>query len=300
MSRGARIALVTWDAEARPNAAFQELALPEDQLLGAALARRGAVVAHVPWSAPDEDWAAHDLILIRTTWDYFDHLEEFRAWVMRAAQLAPVWNPPEVVWWNADKRYLFALEERGVRIPPTVLVSARSTLDLRGLLTERGWTDVVLKRVVAGGAVGQERFGPGEETAAQAHLDSLLAGGDVFVQPYLPSIVARGEVSLIAISGQLVHAVRKVPAPGDYRSQPNFGSRVVRHVPTPAERELAARALDAVGQPTLHARIDMVALEDGAPALMELELIEPYLFLDADAAAAERVAEGIMAHLAGA
>jgi hypothetical protein len=95
----------------------------------------------------------------------------------------------------------------------------------------------------------------------------------------------------------VVHGVRKIPAPGDYRSQPDFGARVIRHAPDAAELELARRALDAIGHPTLHARVDLVALDDGAPALMELELIEPYLFLDADPAALGHLADGIVARL---
>jgi glutathione synthase/RimK-type ligase-like ATP-grasp enzyme len=293
----ARLALVTWDAAARPHGVFQAFADGEDGRIAAALAARGVLVDRVAWSAAGVDWGAYDLVWVRTVWDYFDHLTEFRAWLARAAAVAPVWNPPEVVSWNADKRYLFDLEARGVRLPPTAHLRAGVAADLAALLAERGWGEVVVKRVVTAAAAGQERFAAGRTAAAQAHLDALLAGGDALVQPYLPSVASRGETSLVAVNGAIIHAVRKVPAAGEYRSQPNFGSRVVLHDPTAAERALAARALAAVGAPTLHARVDMVALDDGAPALMELELIEPYLFLDADPAAVERLVDGVCTRL---
>ena len=296
-----RLALVTWDAASRPQGVWNELAGAEDALIAGAVRARGVEVDRIAWSAPDTDWSAYALILIRTTWDYFDRLPEFRAWLERAGEVAPVWNPPRVVSWNADKRYLFDLEERGVRLPPTLHVragaSAGASIDLRAALEERGWQVVVIKRVVSAGAPGQERFPAGAAAAAQTHLDTLLATGDALVQPYLRSIADQGETSLVAVNGAVVHGVRKVPRAGEYRSQPNFGSRVLLHTPTADERELAERALAAVGAPTLHARIDMVALDDGRPALMELELIEPYLFLDADPRAVELLADGILARL---
>ncbi|HUS68873.1 MAG TPA: hypothetical protein VMZ28_30260 [Kofleriaceae bacterium] len=292
-----RLALVTWDAASRPHGVWNALASAEDGLIAGAVRARGVEVDRVAWSAPDADWSAYASILIRTTWDYFDRLPEFRAWLERVDAVAPVWNPPRVVSWNADKRYLFDLEERGVRLPPTLHVRAGASIDLGAALAERGWEEVVIKRVVSAGAQGQERFPAGAAAPAQAHLDALLATGDALVQPYLRSIAARGETSLVAVNGVVVHGVRKVPRAGEYRSQPNFGSRVLLHDPTAEERELAERALAAVGAATLHARIDMVALDDGRPALMELELIEPYLFLDADPGAVERLADGILARL---
>lgn len=291
-----RLALVTWDAEARPQGVWRALAGAEDELIAEALRARGVTVERVAWTA-EAAWAEHDLVWVRTTWDYFDFLPQFRAWLARVAAVAPVWNPPAVVSWNADKRYLFDLEERGVRLPPTLRVPAGTSIDLGAAAADAGWQELVVKRAVSAGAAGQERFAAGATAAAQAHLDALLASGDALVQPYLSSIAGRGETSLVAVNGVVIHAVRKVPAAGEYRSQPNFGSRVLLHEPTPEERDLAERALAAVGAPTLHARVDIVALDDGRPALMELELIEPYLFLDADPGAVERLADGVLARL---
>ena len=267
-----RLALVTWDATARPHGIYEALASDEDRRIAEALRARGVMVDRVAWTAPDVAWSSYALVWVRTVWDYFDFLPAFRAWIDRVAAVAPVWNPPAVISWNADKRYLFDLEQRGVRLPPTLLVPAGTSIDLGAELAAREWRDVVVKRVVSAGAIGQERFPDG---AGQAHLDALVATGDALVQPYLSSVAERGETSLVAVNGAIVHAVRKVPPAGEYRSQPSFGSRALLHRPTPDELALAQRALDAVGAPTLHARVDLVA-----GRLMELELIEPYLFLD--------------------
>src|SRR5688572_27501899 len=109
-----RLALVTWDAAARPQGIWQALADAEDRLIAEALRARGVAVDRVAWTAPAVEWGAYGAIWLRTVWDYFDHVEAFRAWLDRAAAAAPVWNPPAVVSWNADKRYLFDLEQRGV------------------------------------------------------------------------------------------------------------------------------------------------------------------------------------------
>jgi glutathione synthase/RimK-type ligase-like ATP-grasp enzyme len=285
-----RIALATWDTALRPSVDREGLAANEDAAIAAALGARGVVAERVAWTADDAAWATYDLVMVRTTWDYFDRPAAFRAWLAEVAAVATLWNPLEVVSWNLDKRYLFDLEARGVRLPPTVRVTPDAPIALAALLAERGWSDVVIKRAVTAGAAGQALVRYGDVAIGQAHLDALI-------QPFLRSVGSRGEISLIAINGRVVHAVRKMPAADDYRTQTLYGARVVPHAPEPAERELAERALAAVGRPTLHARIDMVALDDGAPALMELEVIEPYLFLDVDPTAVERVADGICARL---
>lgn len=291
-----RIALVTYDPS-DPEVDDNRRGEREDAAIAAALRARGATVDRLPWSAREVAWLGYDLTLVRTVWDYFDDLPGFRAWLERAAKLTTIWNPPALISWNADKRYLFELERKGVRLPPSALVARGERCDLPGLMKERGWSEVVIKRTVTGGAVGQHRIAAAAVAEGQRALDGLLADGDVLIQPFLPSIERRGEVSLIAVNGEVVHAVRKVPKRGDYRSQPGYGAGFVVHQPDAAERDLAERALAVIDHPTLHARVDMVALDDGQPALMELEVIEPYLFLEAAPPVVDLLADGILARL---
>jgi glutathione synthase/RimK-type ligase-like ATP-grasp enzyme len=129
------------------------------------------------------------------------------------------------------------------------------------------------------------------DPACAAHLEALLAGGDVLVQPFIPSVAADGEVSLIYFGGQFCHAIRKRPAEGDFRVQDMYGGTVHAYSPAADEVELATIALAATPAPTTYARVDIVRLPDGRPAVMELELIEPELFLGATPDAAMRFAE---------
>jgi len=262
---------------------------PETHLLTAELATRGVGHRVLRWTDPEVGEGA-DLVVVRTPWDYIHRCEEFLAACRRPA--APVLNPPDVLAWNAHKGYLVELAAAGVPVVPTRLVRAGEGAELAG--AEQDVT-LVVKPAVSSGSRGAERFGPGDR-AAEAHLAHLVADRDALVQPYVASVAEQGERSLIFLGGEFSHAVDKVPAEGDYRVQEMYGGSYRAHVPTGAERAAAERALAAAPSASglLYARVDLV---DGAggPEVMELELIEPELFLGFEAAAPRRLAELIAA-----
>lgn len=267
---------------------------PDDAPLVAALAERGLEPRPVVWSDPDVDWAAFDLCLVRSVWDYFHRPAEFLDWVERAGRAVPLWNPPETVRWNAHKSYLRDLEARGVAVIPTAWARRGEAADLAAILAERGWDDAVVKPAVAGGSLGLRRVG--DVAAAQAHLDRLLAEGDAMIQPFLPSI-GDGELSVICIEGEPRHAVRKTPRAGDIRVQPEHGGVVERAEPDAAEAEAVAAVLAALEHPALYARVDLVRGPGGEPLLIELECIEPRLFLEQAPETAGHVADAVLARL---
>jgi glutathione synthase/RimK-type ligase-like ATP-grasp enzyme len=149
--------------------------------------------------------------------------------------------------------------------------------------------EIVIKPAVSSGAFGAGRFAAGDP-AARDHLLGVLEAGDAIVQPYLPSVAARGERSLIYLGGQLSHSVNKQPAAGDYRVQEHHGGRVSRHEPSEDEIAVAQAALAYLDAPLVYARVDLVHGEDG-PMVIELELIEPELFLGVEPSAPARLAE---------
>lgn len=285
MSPARRIALVTGATMAKPDS--------ETHLLVAALSRAGMQADVLPWDAP-VDWASYALVVVRTPWDYFSRLDEFLAWVTRTGELVTVLNPPALIRWNSHKRYLAELAAQGVPTVPTLWIE-RGAADGPQRLRTRGWDEVVVKPAVSIGAIGALRA-HATDPACAAHLAALAATGDVMVQPYLPSVAEEGEVSLIHFGGVFSHAIRKRPAAGDFRVQDMYGGSVHPHRPDLAEEVLAARLLACLPSATAYARIDIVRV-DGAPALMEIELIEPELFLGADAGAAVRFAEQLMRHV---
>lgn len=268
----------------------------EHPLLERALAQQGVEARSVAWTDPSADWSAFDAVIVHTTWDYPSRLAEFRAWTRRVERETKLWNPARVIDWNLHKGYLLELEAKGVRIPPTRLMRAGAPSDLAALMDAQGWARVVVKPAVGVAAIGAMLVARDEAAKGQAHLDGLLATGDALVQPYLASIATRGETSIIAFEGEPSHAVRKRPRDGDYRIQMTYGGTHGAVEATPAELELARAALAAVGEPLVYARVDLVDV-DGAPALMELEVIEPYFFMH-DVEQARPFAAAVAARLA--
>jgi glutathione synthase/RimK-type ligase-like ATP-grasp enzyme len=260
----------------------------DDDLLREALRERGCEARSVVWDE-DADWAAFDLCLVRSTWDYNRKYREFLNWARQVETATTLRNPAALIAWNSNKTYLRELAQTGVRIVPTVWVERDSGIALADILEEQGWEDAVVKPVVDLGAenLHRVRAGDGKATAA---LATVLERHDAMIQPFLPSLEAQGELSLIYIDGKPTHAVRKRPAPSDFRVQSIWGGTVAPDDPSQAEVELANLALAQLNEPPLYARVDLVSGPDGHPCLIELELIEPNLYLTQHPPAAELLA----------
>ncbi len=295
-----RIALATFDrARAGLPESVGRLAKGEDEAVLAELATRGVQAASVPWQDPAVDWSGFDLVVPKSTWGYDAAPRAFLDWVREVAAATRFENPAPVVLWNAHKSYLLDLAKKGVAVPETVMVRREEAIDLGALMDDHGWKEVVVKRVVGAGARGQGRFTRKDVVRAQAHLDGLLRAGDAFVQPFLPRIATHGERSIVVFGGEVSHAVARLPRAGDYLSHPDHGATVLPHRPTAPEAKLVREALRAAGAPVRYARVDVVDLDDGTPAIMELELIEPYLFLASAPGAVGRYADALVAALKG-
>lgn len=246
------------------------------------------------------DWSEFDAVLVRTTWDYQEKLPAFLRWVGRVSRVSRLFNPARTLRWNTNKRYLADLESRGVAIVPTVWLEAGDTVDVAGLVASKGWTRAFLKPQVGATARETLRFDTDERglAAAQAHVDRLLPHEGLMLQPYLASVEEVGELSLLFVEGGLTHAVRKVPVPGDYRVQDDFGAS---DFPVPvgaAEVDLGRSILRAASrEPLLYGRVDFMTGPDGSLLLGELELIEPSLFLRHDPHRGAVLAEALMARL---
>ena len=266
----------------------------DDALGAAALERRGARVRSVVWSRSLDPEI--DVVLLRSTWDYHLRLSEFLRWIDGLeARGIPLWNPPDTVRRNVDKRYLDVLASRGVPVVPLRQIPRGSLESLRAVLDAGGWTEAVVKPAVSGGGWRTWRTRGGRED--EARFAEQLAMADCLVQPFVPEVVAAGEWSLIFFDGRFSHAVVKRPAVGDFRVQEQFGGTTAESKASPMLIEQAARVLTASREQTLYARVDGV-VRDGQFQLLELELVEPSLFFDVVPAAAERFAEAVVGWLA--
>lgn len=252
---------------------------PGDLALLAALGRRGADAVPVVWSSPHVDWRGFDLVLIRSCWDYHLRLHEFLAWVEALeAAAVPVLNAPALVRWNARKTYLRELAARGLPVPDTLWLGDGEEADVEAVCAERGWASAVVKPVVSASAYRTERRREGR------------VRGPMLVQAFQRAIEHEGEWSVVYLGGQWSHDVRKRARASEFRVQREFGGSATVE-PAPASvRALAARAVSALPHPAAFARIDIV--DDGRePRLMEVEVIEPELFLDLVPGAADRAAQ---------
>jgi hypothetical protein len=283
-------------------------ALPEghedDRLLLEPLRERGAEVTFEAWDDAAVDWGGFDRVVIRSTWDYTGRREEFLAWATRVGDALR--NPPEVVRWNSDKAYLAELEREGIDIVPTDFVPPGERLpDLAG--------EVVVKPSVSAGGRDTGRFGPAAHEQALGLLGRLHAAGrTAMVQPYLSEVDEVGETAIAFVGGRESHVLRKGPVlrpdeEAPVREEDGLGAAMVMWdeelvgswQASATERELA-RAVIALleqrfGTAPLYARVDMLRGPDGAPHLIELEAVEPSLYLATAPAAAARLADAILA-----
>jgi hypothetical protein len=253
------------------------------------------------WDDATVDWAAYDVVVLRSVWDYTDRLDEFLAWCRRVGAQR-LRNVPDLVAFNADKRYLAELAAPTV---PTAFVGRGDPLpDLEG--------EVVVKPNVSAGARDTGRFGPAVHAEAVALIEAIRASGRVaLVQPYLPGVDTQGETALVHFGGELSHVLRKraVLAPDEVAPlAPDDPLRVAAIMhddtlvtageATEAERALARRIVAEVSErfgTPLYARVDLVPGPDGAPVLIELEAIEPAFYFATAPGAAERFAAAVRA-----
>lgn len=249
----------------------------------------------VDWDDPGVDWAGFALVVVRSVWDYPRRRDELLDWAGRVAAVAPLANPPEILRWNSDKRYLLDLARAGVPVVPTTLAAPGEQVT---------WPagEVVVKPTVSAGSIDTERYPEARRAEAQAHVSRLHADGrTAMVQPYLSAVESRGETALVYVDGALVHTVRKGPMlmPGLVTVGGLFVEEDIRPAPAGrAERAVARQTLAAVpghDAPLLYARVDLVFTDDGEPLVLELELVEPSLFL----AYAPGVAGGLARAIAG-
>ncbi|HLB36796.1 MAG TPA: hypothetical protein VJL31_09530 [Gemmatimonadales bacterium] len=272
---------------------------PDDRYLLQALRATGLSAEPAVWEDPHYEWPAVRLAVIRSAWDYSFRRDQFVAWAERAAAATEMWNSARLVKWNTHKSYLCDLAERGVSVVPTIVLRAGSRVTLEDLLTRQGWDAAILKAAVAQSGRYALFVPRDRRPSGQAHLDRLLPHEDMLVQPYLPSVAAVGELSLVFVDGECTHAVRKRAAPGDFRVHDDYGGSVALEPPGASSLAVARAALEAVGEPVRYARVDLVDGPGGQPMIMEFELVEPELFFRTSSAAVERFSASIVRRLSG-
>ena len=264
---------------------------PDDAPIAAALEGLGADVRALPWNGPFAPFEECALVAVRSTWDYAETPERFLEWLQRldAAGLATT-NRPSLMRWNARKEYLLDLAARGAPLPPTLLVRPEAGA-IAAAMDELGLGEAVVKPVFGAGASGLSIVRREDPLGLAAAADAL--GYDGLVQPLVAEIQTIGEASLAFIGDEFSHAVIKRAAAGSILIHAEHGGSTAPLAPTDEQVQVAQAVLGMLPEPADYARVDLVSTERG-PVLMEVELIEPELFVLHGAGAAARYARFLL------
>ncbi|GAA5178646.1 hypothetical protein GCM10023322_06300 [Rugosimonospora acidiphila] len=240
--------------------------------------RRAGAEADLPvWNAPEVAWDGYTSVHLHSPWDYSEHLDGFLGWLGSEQVGGRTSNDASLIAWNTDKRYLLELQERGVALPRTVLGLTGSALSAQRLRDELGECRIVVKPTISAG--GRRAWLCDSPELAYQTIQRQAPAEAVLAQVYEADIETLGEFSAVYLGGELSHVVRKTPAAGDFRVQGHFGGRTEPVAATDWIARYCAAVLAAAPSAPAYARVDFLVDRAGDPKLMELELVEPDLFL---------------------
>lgn len=271
--------------------------IPAEQSVIKELAKHGYDAQPVVWTDTNVDWKQFELVIIRSVWDYFQKYEAFIGWLDHLESNGiKVSNKVEVMKANSHKFYLREFATQGIAIVPTMFIKQHSEVAITDILNQQNWQQGIIKPAISASAYKTYKLDQQEAPKYQDKLEDLVQETDVLVQEFLPQIQTEGEWSLMFFGGKYSHAVRKVPKGQDFRVQSEFGGQTLAETPPTFVLGQAQRIIDIYGDELLYARVDGVVVE-GIFLLMELELIEPELFLDRHPDATARFVNAAIAFL---
>ena len=255
-----------------------------------ALERRGFLVESASWNGPFAPFDGARAVVIRSTWDYHESLDDYRAWLGRLDS-SRTFNPPDLVRWNLDKSYLTELATRGAPLPVCAVVEADAAA-VAGALDRLSLADAVIKPTVGASGVGVERVARGREAQAIERVRAVTSSPRLLVQEFIAEVGA-GEMAGVFFAGAFSHGLRRVPAPGEFRVNSQYGGRMEVASLDPPTIEAMSRVLRVLPTEPLYARIDGVR-RGGRFVLMEVEVNEPGLGLHLAPGAADRFAAALV------
>lgn len=262
-----------------------------DDLLKPHLQKLGWEIEDVLWKDQDIDYDSYDVVIVRSTWDYQQHLDEFIQCLERIEESkAILQNPFELMKWNISKLYLRDLSERGVPVLPSLWQDSYSFLEVMKAFSHFNTDKIVIKPLVSANA--DDTFCLNEQTLNKndSRLSSIFGDKGFMLQAFEPAIVDPGEYSLFYFDEKFSHAILKTPKVGDFRVQEEHGGQLKAINATEAMLNLAKQTLLELPQVPFYARIDMLQTQRGFE-LIEVELIEPSLYFNMDNQSAQRFAK---------
>lgn len=267
---------------------------PSDRLYADALERLGCRVVAAAWDGPREAFAGADAVVLRATWGYYRTLEAFRDWTEAMAAATRLFNPIDLVRWNLRKDYVGKLAAAGIRVPQSHIVPCDAAAIAR-VLDDAAWDQAVVKPASGASGYSVELVKRATLLEQVAGLSDEARAAGVVVQEFLPEI-AEGELSLVYFDGVFSHAIRKRPPPGEFRSNSRYGPTRTAETPPREVTEQGASCLRTLPEMPLYARVDGV-VRAGLLIVIEVEVLEPALFMEFDPPSAGRFAEATLRRL---
>ncbi|MEQ1587874.1 MAG: hypothetical protein ABL895_18455 [Cyclobacteriaceae bacterium] len=258
------------------------------------LRQQGISVAPIPWDNDQTDWQSFNKVIIRSCWNYHLHPYKFTTWLdTLEAQQVNLFNPVNVIRWNLHKKYLQSLSKQGVPLPPTSWLTKGTSLNLASFMEEMAWQKIVVKPAISATAYNTFVTTISEAAHHQEAFNTLLQESDLLVQKFMEEVQKEGEWSLIYFNKKFSHAVLKKPAKNDFRVQDNFGGTSKFQEAPEFVLQQAEKILSLIDEPLLYTRVDGIISNDQF-LLMELELIEPVLFLTHSEKATDKFVKEIL------
>jgi glutathione synthase/RimK-type ligase-like ATP-grasp enzyme len=270
----------------------------EDELVTRALESRGLRIWRTNWDNPDFDWSLTRYVLFRSTWDYFDRYSEFSKWLAKVKDLTALINPYRIIDWNMDKHYLRDLANLGINIPPTIYVEPGDNRNLKDIVQATGWSELILKPCISGGARHTYRILRDNANAYEALYRKLIAEESMMLQEFQAHVLEKGELAIMLFNGKYTHTVLKKARAGDFRVQDDFGGSVHSYNASPEEIDFAEHVLSICNPLPVYARVDTIWDNSNKLCVSELELIEPELWFRLFPIAAEIFADALVNHIA--
>lgn len=283
-----KIAILTCDQLPKLNLA--------DQPLIGELAKHNVVAVPMIWDDPNTDWTDFDYLVFRNTWDYFEKETQFNTWIDHIEKLGiKTLNSIAVIKQNKHKFYLREMERNGVTILPTVFIDKTNTLDIRKIMPSH-WKKAVIKPAFSAGSYQTEVFDTDDIVKINSQYHSIASEKELLLQEFIPEIQTLGETSFIFFNKKFSHAVNKKPADGDFRIQVQFGGKYTLIDPENSLIAQAQKIVDGFPADLLYARVDGIIINNQL-FLMEVECIEPDLYLDLSEGAIDRFTKAVIQHL---
>jgi glutathione synthase/RimK-type ligase-like ATP-grasp enzyme len=266
----------------------------EDDQIISYLTEKGLNITKEIWNNEQVKWKNYDLAILKSPWDYFDLIEDFYAWLKKIENLnIKLLNPLEIVRWNADKHYLHDIENAGLNVTLSKFITKGDEVNLLQYFEDFKTDQFIVKPAVSGGSKNTFKVTAANVDEINEKLKTLVQLEDFILQPFIKEIEEIGELSFLFFNGHFSHALLKKAAKGDFRVQATFGGSVHPYQPDDELIKSAKKYADQFAEGCLYARVDG-AMVNNEFVLMELELIEPFLFLDTNEKALENYYEALM------